>query len=822
MRRLLSGLLLVLLLTLPAAADKAKSLYDKGRDAEARQNYEAAYDFYRQAYELKPKEVRYRAAYDRARFEAAASMVHRGQVLREQGKLEEALPLFEKAAEIDPALFIARQEAQRTREMIEKAKGAKPKAAIEGSELGQRAAQAAGPVELKPISAQPITLRMTEDTKNIYTTIGKLAGINVLFDPDYVSRRISIELNNVSLYQALETVALISRTFWRPVTPNTILVGADTKAKRNELEQSVVKTFYMNNLSQTTELQDVVNTLRTVLEITRVLPLPSQGAIVVRGSPDQVALAEKLINDIDKAKPEVVVEVAVMQVRRDRLRDLGISPPTSATVQLQGNIQTTTPTTGTTGTTTPTTTTTTTTPGTVTLNKLSNLDARDFQVTIPQATVSFLFSDSATKVIQNPQIRAMDGQKATLKIGDRVPVATGSFQPGIGGVGINPLVNTQFQYIDVGVNIDITPSVHSGREVTLKTVLEVSSVTSRVNIGGIDQPVIGQRRIEHQVRLKEGEVNLIGGILEDQDVQSLTGWPFLSKVPILRYLFSQERKERVENEIVLALVPHLVRTQDISDLNLRPLDVGTANAIDLRRGELQTTPAAGPPQTAPQQAPPPRPQPTPQQPPAQTPPAAQPQAAEPTKAQPVVPLQPQMPQGAKEQPRQQPPGGVGAAQARAPEAQAQPQKAAQTAAGSLGAGGPIYSFDPQQVQPAVGSTFALNVMLNNAQNVHSASTVVSYDPKVLQLMNVSNGDFLSKDSQAVALVHREDPAGTLQLTATRPPGVAGVSGQGSVFTLTFLAKAPGQTTVSIARAGARDPQMQTISASGGQAMVVVK
>jgi general secretion pathway protein D len=781
MRRLVSGLLLVLLLTIPVLADQASSAYDRGRKAEQDQNYEQAYEYYSQAYQLKPKEVRYRMAYDRARFEAAAAAVKRGQALRAQDKLQEAIAQFQRAMEIDPGMIVARQEAQRTQEMIaNRTSGKTPEQTI-----GERAAQAAGPAELKPISNQPITLRMTEDTKTIYTTIGKLAGINILFDPDYVSRRITIELNNVSLYEALETVALISRTFWRPITSNTVLVGADTKAKRSELEQSVVKTFYMSNLSQSTELQDVVNTLRTVLEITRVLPLPTQNAIVVRGSPDQVALAEKLINDIDKAKPEVVVEVAVMQVRRDRIRDLGVSPPGNVSVQLQPNVTTTTtPTTNANG----TTTTPTTTPGAVTLNKLNNLDARDFQVTIPAASLNFLASDSTTKVIQNPQIRVLDGQKATLKIGDRVPVATGSFQPGIGGVGINPLVNTQFQYIDVGVNIDVTPNIHMDNEVTLKVRLEVSSVTSRVNIGGIDQPVIGQRTVEHEVRLKEGEVNLMGGILEQQDVKSLQGWPFLSQIPILRYLFSSEHTEKTENEIVFALIPHLVRGPEISALNMRALDVGTANGISLRPADIDGSAApAVAPGVAPQQ-------PAPQQVPPQPPAAPQPGApqVQPTPGQP---------------PQTQPPpqGGAQAAQP----------------AGNLGVGGAIFSFDPPQVQQPSGSTFALNVSLNNAQNVHSVPLTVNYDPNVLQLENVSNGGFLGKDGQTVALVHRED-AGTLQVTATRPPGVTGVSGQGPVFTLTFLAKSSGQTTVSITRAAARDPNMQAIPATGSQAMVTVK
>jgi len=771
MRRLVAGLLLVLALALPAAADKAKSLYNKGREAETRQDYEAAYDYYHQAWQLKPGEVRYKAASDRMRFEAAASHVHRGQGLRVAGKLQEALAEFERAAQIDPSLPIAEQEINRTRQELEKASQppAPPQSKLSPKDdLGRVAAQAEGPVELKAISSAPITLKMTEDTKVIYTTIGKLAGINVLFDPDYVSRRISIDLNGVTLYQALEVAALESKTFYRPVTPNTIMVAADTRAKRTEIEQSVVKTFYLSNLSQSTELQDVVNTLRTILEVTRVLPLPSQGAIVVRGTPDQVALAEKLINDIDKAKPEVIVEVAVMQVSRSKIRELGINPPQTASVALTPNLTTTTPTTTGTGTTT-TTTTTPTTSGSVNLNKLANLNATDFTVTIPPAAVSFLFTDNNTRIIQNPQIRALDGQKASLKIGDRVPVATGSFQPGIGGVGINPLVNTQFQYIDVGVNIDITPHVHADREVSLKVTLEVSSVTSHVNIGGIDQPVIGQRRVDHDIRLREGEVNLLGGMLEEDTIKNLSGYPWLAQVPILKYLFSQTHEEMQQNEIVFALVPHIVRRQDLSELNLRPLDVGTANAIDLRR----SMPAAEPTPVSSRQ---PSPAPAP---------AATAQAA----TQPVAP-------------------------AATPTAPAQ---------ANLSNAAAILSFDPPAISQPAGATFTVNLMINGAKNVYSVPALINYDAKTLQLVNVSNGGFLSQDGQPVALVHRDDPGtGTLQVTATRPPGVSGISGQGTVFTLTFLAKSGGQSTLNIARASARDPQMQMIPVSAGQAMVNIR
>src|SRR5438477_3591002 len=576
-------ILLVVAISLSAAAS-ANSLFKKGKDAEARQNYEQAYEYYKQAYDLKPKDLAYRAAYERLRFYAGASHVKRGQLLRDSGKLDEALAEFQQAVEVDHSRPIAQQEIRRTQQMIDAAKAPGPKAAAPApSGLQQRVQEAQGPVELAAISNIPITLKLTEDTKVIYETVGKLAGINVLFDPDYTSRRVKIELNGVTLEQALQIIALESKTFWRPVTPNTIFVASDTPAKRKDVEQSVIKTFYLANLSQPTELQDVVNALRQILEISRIQPLPSQGALVVRGTPDQIALAEKLVGDLDKARSEVIVDVAVMQVSRDKARTLGINPPTSATVALQNNINTTTPATTTGGTTT-TTGNTGSTSGSanqINLNRLGNLNATDFTVTINPATATALFNDSTTKIIQNPQIRASDGVKASLKIGDRIPVATGSFQPGIGGVGINPLVNTQFNYVDVGVNIDITPRVHANREVSMKLTLEISSVTQRVNIGGISQPIIGQRKIEHETRLRDGEVNLVGGILEDTESNSLSGYPWLTRIPILKYLFGQEAKDRRENEIIFAITPHIIRAQEVTDDNLRLVDLGRGSSVSV-------------------------------------------------------------------------------------------------------------------------------------------------------------------------------------------------------------------------------------------------
>ena len=748
--------LLVLVVILPAIADKAKTIYEKGQDAEARENYEAAYDLYKEGFNLKPKDMRYKASFERMRFKAAATIVHQGQKLRDEGKLQEALASLQKAALIDPSLFVAQQELKRTMQMIDEASNPAPQAAGPPGSLRRKISEAGGPVELAPISVVPITVKLTEDSKVIYQTIGQLAGVNVLFDPDYTSRRIKVELNGVTLEDALQITALESKTFWRPVTGNTIFVAQDNPAKRKELEQSVLKTFYLQNLSQPTELQDVVNAIRAVLDVQRVQQLLSQNALVVRGTPDQIALAEKLVEDLDKARPEVIVDIAVLQVSKDKSRTLGLSPPTSATVTLQSNINTATPVTTTTGTT--TTTTGSTANSGLSLNTLGSLNATDFQVTIPSANLSAVMSDTDTKTLQNPQVRALDNQKATLKIGERVPVATGSFQPGIGGVGINPLVNTQFQYLDVGVNIDVTPHVHADREVTLKISMEISSVVSQASIGGISQPIIGQKKIEHEIRLRDGESSLIGGILDDSQTKALSGIPGLAQIPILKYLFGQTTQDHSQDETVFAITPHIIRGTTISELNQRAIDIGTANSIELRHLSRPSAPAGQAPQA----------------------PGAQPPANQ-------VPNQ---------QPSSPNPGTQGSAN---------------------------FLFDPGQITAAKGNTFVVNLLISGAQNVYSVPVQLNYDPAKLQLVNISNGGFLSQDGQAVALVHREDETtGTLQITATRPPGAGGVSGQGAVVTMTFQAKAAGQTPLTITRGGARDPGLQAITVNGAQASVTVQ
>jgi general secretion pathway protein D len=358
-------------------------------------------------------------------------------------------------------------------------------------------------------------------------------------------------------------------TFWLPISSITIMVAADTSSKRKELEQNVMKTFYLKNAASPADLQQAAGTLKAILDINRIQVTPEQRSLTLRGTPDQMVLAQKLLADIDKPKAEVVIDVMVMEVSKTRVATFGTNPPTSASVTLApgGSSSSGSGSSGSSG---------------LTLDSFTHLSAGDFSVSIPGISFSLLATDGNTKVIQRPEIRVLDSEKASLKIGDRVPIATGSFQSGFGGS-----VNTQFQYLDVGVNIDITPYVHAGNEVTLKMSLEISSVSGVQNIGGFNQPTIGQRRIEHEARLKDGEVNLIAGILNDTETNSLSGYPGLIKVPVLKYLFGQDSKQRQENEIVFAVIPHIVRGYDTNEDNLREVDLGSGNTVTYRKAAIK-------------------------------------------------------------------------------------------------------------------------------------------------------------------------------------------------------------------------------------------
>jgi general secretion pathway protein D len=470
-----------------------------------------------------------------------------------------------------------------------------------------------------------------------------------------------------------------------------------------------------------------------------------------------------MIEDIDKAKPEVVVQVEVLQARTDRLRDLGVLPGQQASVAFTPNGTTTTSTPGTTG--------STTTTG-LGLDQLKHLSTKDFSVTLPGATANAVLTDTYTKIIQNPEIRSVDGQPAKLRVGDRIPIATGSFSSGLGLTGgttggISPLVNTQFTYQDVGVNVDMTPRIHPNREVSLKIKVEVSSVTGVSTIGGIQQPIISARSFDGDIRLKEGEVNIISGLFERTDTKTLNGWPGLAKVPFLRYLFSDDKTDHQDNEVLIVLIPRIVRLPDWTKANLRPLYSGSETNVQVKRDRDVRAPAM-PKAPAPQE-----PQPNQNVAPV-TPPTA---------AQGVAPV-PSAPAGA------------------------------QTA---------NLRFEPRTLSLKTGQAATIGIVVENVSDLYSIPLLLQYNPAVISVEEVQHGGFLSGGTQEIAIVQRVDKEhGQAIISATRMPNTPGVSGSGTLIGIVVKALAPGSSNLSIVQVNAKDSQQRLIPLVTSEATVQVQ
>jgi general secretion pathway protein D len=775
MRRWCQFIALISIGMFVAGCPKGKDDYSAAKKAEDLQDYDAAVDYYLKAEKADPHNAAYKIGLNQSRFMAGEQHVKQGLKLREKGDLQGAVSEFQRAQVMDPSSMIADQELKRTLEMItEKLRASQAAEEQPLMENGQPV-MASQPPELKPLSRAPVNLKMANDVKAIYDTVGKLAGITVIYDPDLQAKRIPVDLNNVTLEQALDIVALESKTFWKPVTENIIMVIPDQAQKRRDYEEQVVRTFYLSNVAIPQDLTEITTGLRQILDLKRIQQVNAQNAIIIRDTPDKIALVDKIIRDIDKAKPEVIVQVQVLEARTDKLRNLGILPGQTASVAINPN--------NTTSSTSSSTTTTTTNNG-VTLQQLTHLNQNDVVFTLPGATANFVLTDTATKILQNPELRAVDGQSAKLKIGDRVPVATGSFQAGVGvgstaGAGfVNPLVNTQFQYIDVGVNLDITPHVHPNHDVSLKVSVEISAVTGQASIGGITQPIISQRKVEHEIRLKEGEVSILGGLISRVDQRTLNGWPGLAKIPVMRYLFSTDNIDRQEDDVLIVLNPRIVRLPDWTKVNLRAISAGTESLPGARREMDVKAPTSNP---APQATP--------------------------------------APQGA-------PQGPAGVPTVSPVPAQQNPSPFAPPNPGSVPqaqVSGPRIRFEPSAMNLSPGQTATIGVVVDNVTDLFSVPMLLQYNPATISVEEVRHGGFLSGGTQEIAIVQRVDKEhGQAIISATRQPNTPGVNGSGTLLGVVVKAIAPGTTNLSIVQVNAKDSQQRPIPLVTSEATIKVQ
>ena len=581
---------IVLVITLGLSACATTGSLSSARDAETRQDYDSAVAEYTKILRENPDNKDARFGLDRAKIRASQDHFARGRRLAATGKLEEALMEYQIAAELTPASGEIQTELRVVRGQLRTQIAVREDGKTRLEALIDRSLVAPLPgADLPDSVSLPERLVFREaSARDIFSAIGKFANVSIVFDPTFRDQAISIDLRNAPLSQALTSVATATRSFWKVTTPQTVTVIPDTQAKRREYEDEIVRTFYLSNA----DLKETIDILRIVVDARRLAAMTATNAITIKDTPERVTAAGRIITAIDKARPEVVIDVELLEVNRSNLNEYGLqiaspgNPPTgingTADINQEG----------------------------FTLNDLQSLTSSDvFLTNLPALYYRLLKTDSATRVLANPQLRTSEGVAAQARFGERVPVPVTTFAPiAQGGVQTQPI--TSFNYENIGVNIDITPRTHHDDAVSLAVKIELSSI-SGTGFGGL--PTFGNRSINTTIRLKDGETNMLAGLIRDEERRSLSGIPGLVDLPLIGRLFAYNTKETQETDIILTLTPRIVRVLELTETDLTAFRVGRDGAsggVDLPPLPIpvpqpqQKPPAPAPPQGGDAAAPP--------------------------------------------------------------------------------------------------------------------------------------------------------------------------------------------------------------------------
>jgi general secretion pathway protein D len=520
-----------------------------GQRAEQAQDYDRAVVEYTKVLRERPDDRAARQALERVKLRAAQEHYTRGRRLTTVGKIDEALVEFQLAAELNPGSPDIEESLRATRTALRNKVAVAREGKTQLETLIERSRNLPPPgLEVPTDVKLPDSVVFREaSARDVYTALARMAKINLVFDTQFRDQPVTIDLRNTSLEDALNTLSSSTRTFYRVTAPRTITVIPDTAAKRREYEEEVVRTFYLSNA----DLKETIDLLRIVIDARRIAPIVATNAITIKDTPERVNAAARVISAIDKARPEVIIDVELLEVDRTRLREYGlqIASPDSAGISGQADANR----------------------SGFTLRDLRTLSQSDFFLTnLPGLYYRLLKSDSNTRTLANPQLRTSEGVPAQAKFGERVPVPVTTFSPiATGGVAQQPI--TSFNYENIGVNIDITPRTHHDDEVSLQLRVAVSSI-SGAGFGGL--PTFGNREINTVIRLRDGETNMLAGLIRDDERRIMEGVPGLSDIPVIGRLFAFNRKETQETDIVLTLTPRIIRVLELTEDDLRPFRVG--------------------------------------------------------------------------------------------------------------------------------------------------------------------------------------------------------------------------------------------------------
>ncbi|HEY2908436.1 MAG TPA: secretin N-terminal domain-containing protein [Vicinamibacterales bacterium] len=543
---------LVLGVALLAAGCATSAALRRGREAEHRQDYDLAVVEFTKALRAHPNDDEARYGLERAKLRASQDHFTRARRLAATGKLDEALVEYQLAAELNPTSGDIDQELRSTRNKLR----AKIAVAREGKTELQtliertRDLPPAG-TDLPAGVKMPASLTFRDaPSRDVFMTIARMANISLIFDPAFRDAPITVDIRNASLEDALSTVAGATRTFFRVTAPKSVTVIPDTPAKRREYEEEVVRTFYLSNA----DLKETMDLLRLVLDARRISPTTGTNALTIKDTPEHIQAASRVLSAIDKAKPELIIDVELLEVDRTKLSEYGLQVASPGSPGINGSIGIDQGTNS-----------------SITLRMLRNLTDADILLSnIPSLYYRLLKSDTNTRTLANPQLRTIEGTAAQARFGERVPVPVTTFAPiATGGTPQQPI--TSFNYENIGVNIDIVPRMHHDDDVTLQLKVAVTSI-SGTGFGGL--PTFGNREINTSIRLRDGETNMLAGLIRDDERRALDGIPGLSDVPLVGHLFAHNTRTVDQTDIILTLTPHIIRVLDLTEADLRPFRVG--------------------------------------------------------------------------------------------------------------------------------------------------------------------------------------------------------------------------------------------------------
>jgi general secretion pathway protein D len=551
---LLAGVCLVTLVTLVTAGCAAATASRRGRDAEIALDYDRAVVEYAKALRLAPGDAGVRTGLERAKLRAAEVHFQHGRRLAATGKYEQALVEYQMASEMNPTSGDIDDELRATRNKLRAKVAVAREGKTELQTLIERARDLPPPGLDLPLNVKmPASLTFRDaSSRDVFTSLARFADISLIFDPSFRDAPVTVDLRNATLDDALNTVSGATRTFYRVTAPRTVLVVPDTPAKRREYEEEVVKTFYLSNA----DLKETMDMLRMVLDARRISPMTANNAITIKDTPEHVAAASRVIAAIDKARPEVIIDVELLEVDRTKLQEYGlqIATPGTSPTGLNGSVALDQGASS-----------------TLNLRSIRNLSQSDVLLAnLPALYYRLLKTDNNSRTLANPQLRTSDGIAATARFGDRLPVPSTTFTPfATGGTAQQPI--TSFNYENIGVNIELTPRTHHDDDVTLALKVVVTSL-SGTGFGGL--PTFGNREITTVIRLRDGETNMLAGLIRDDERRSLDGVPGLVDIPLVGRLFAHNTKTTTQTDIILTLTPHIIRVLDLTEADLRPFRVG--------------------------------------------------------------------------------------------------------------------------------------------------------------------------------------------------------------------------------------------------------